>query len=121
MRERRAFGRAVGTFQHNRFVLAGLRAEIDAIQTYVDQCVLEHNASRLDAETAAAIKLLATELEGKVVDACVQMHGGAGYMDEFRISRLYRDARITRIFAGSSEIMKEIIGRSLGLDDRKLK
>jgi len=121
VRERRAFGRPIGTFQHNRFVLAGLRAELDAMQTYVDQCVLEHNAGRLEAETAAGAKLLATELEGKVMDACVQLHGGAGYMDEFRISRMYRDARITRIFAGSSEIMKEIIGRSLGLDERKLK
>ena len=121
VRERRAFGRPIGTFQHNRFVLAALRAELDAMQTYVDQCVLEHNAGRLEAETAAGAKLLATELEGKVMDACVQLHGGAGYMDEFRISRMYRDARITRIFAGSSEIMKEIIGRSLGLDERKLK
>jgi len=121
VRERRAFGRPIGTFQHNRFVLAGLRAELDAMQTYVDQCVLEHNAGRLEAEAAAGVKLLATELEGKVMDACVQLHGGAGYMDEFRISRMYRDSRITRIFAGSSEIMKEIIGRSLGLDERKLK
>jgi acyl-CoA dehydrogenase len=64
---------------------------------------------------------MATELAGRVVDACVQLHGGAGYMDEYRISRLYTDARVMRIFAGTSEIMKEIIGRSLGLDERKLK
>jgi acyl-CoA dehydrogenase len=121
VRERRAFGRPIGTFQNSRFVLAGLRAELDAIQTFADQCVLEHNAGRLDAEGAAEVKLLATELEGRVMDACVQLHGGAGYMDEYRISRMYRDARITRIFAGSSEIMREIIGRSLGLDERKLK
>ncbi len=120
-RERRAFGRPIGTFQANRFVLAQLRAELDALQTFVDQCVLEHNAGRLTAETAASAKLLASELEGRLMDACVQMHGGAGYMDEYRISRMYRDARITRIFAGSTEIMKEIIGRSLGLDERKLK
>ncbi len=120
-RERRAFGRPIGTFQANRFVLAQLRAELDALQTFIDQCVLEHNAGRLTAETAASAKLLASELEGRLMDACVQMHGGAGYMDEYRISRMYRDARITRIFAGSTEIMKEIIGRSLGLDERKLK
>ena len=120
-RERRAFGRPIGTFQANRFVLAQLRAELDALQTFVDQCVLEHNAGRLTAETAASAKLLASELQGRLMDACVQMHGGAGYMDEYRISRMYRDARITRIFAGSTEIMKEIIGRSLGLDERKLK
>jgi len=117
-RERRAFGRPIGTFQANRFVLAQLRAELDALQTFVDQCVLEHNAGRLTAETAASAKLLASELQGRLMDACVQMHGGAGYMDEYRISRMYRDARITRIF---TEIMKEIIGRSLGLDERKLK
>jgi alkylation response protein AidB-like acyl-CoA dehydrogenase len=118
---RRAFGRPIGTFQHNRFVLAGLRAEIDAVQTFVDQCVLEYNAGRLTAELAAEAKLLATELAGRVADACVQLHGGAGYMDEYRVSRLYTDARVMRIFAGTSEIMKEIIGRGLGLDERKLK
>ena len=66
-------------------------------------------------------KLVASDLEGRVLDACVQLHGGAGYMEEYRISRLYTDARITRIFAGTNEIMKEIIGRSLGLDERKMK
>lgn len=119
--QRMAFGRPIGTFQHNRFVLAEMRAQIDAIQTFVDQCVLEYNGGRLSAELAAESKLLATELAGRVVDSCVQLHGGAGYMEEYRISRLYRDARVMRIFAGSSEIMKEIVGRSLGLDERKLK
>jgi alkylation response protein AidB-like acyl-CoA dehydrogenase len=121
VRERRAFGRPIGTFQHNRFVLATLRAELDSLQTFIDQCVLLHNAGKLDADSAAKIKLLASELEGRVMDACVQMHGGAGYMDEYRISRMFRDARMTRIAAGSSEIMREIIGRGLGLDERKLK
>ena len=119
--QRKAFDRPIGTFQHNRFVMAEMRAQLDSIQTFVDQCVLEYNAGRLTAELAAESKLLSTELAGRVVDACVQLHGGAGYMEEYRISRLYRDARVMRIFAGSSEIMKEIIGRSLGLDDRKLK
>jgi len=121
VQQRKAFGRPVGTFQHNRFVMGEMRAQIDAVQTFVDQCVLEYNAGRLTAELAAESKLLSTELAGKVVDSCVQLHGGAGYMEEYRISRLYRDARVMRIFAGTSEIMKEIIGRSLGLDERKLK
>lgn len=120
VRERRAFGRPIGAFQHNRFVLAGLRAELDAVQTLIDQCVLLLNDGELSGEDAAECKLLATELEGRMVDAGVQMHGGAGYMEEYRISRLYTDARVSRIFAGSSEIMKEIIGRGLGLDERKM-
>lgn len=121
IQNRRAFGRPVGTFQNSRFVMAGLRAEIDAAQTFVDQCVLEYNADRLTADEVAGAKLVASEVEGRVVDACVQLHGGAGYMEEYRISRLYTEARVSRIFAGSSEIMKEIIGRGLGLDERKLK
>ena len=92
-----------------------------SIQTFIDQCVLEYNAGRLTSELAAEAKLLGTELAGKVADACVQLHGGAGYMEEYRIARLFTDARIMRIFAGTSEIMKEIIGRGLGLDERKLK
>jgi alkylation response protein AidB-like acyl-CoA dehydrogenase len=121
VQQRKAFGRPIGTFQHNRFVMADMRAQIDAIQTFVDQCVLEYNASRLTSELAAEAKLLASELAGKVVDSCVQLHGGAGYMEEYRICRLYTDARVMRIFAGTSEIMKEIIGRGLGLDERKVK
>jgi acyl-CoA dehydrogenase len=121
VRERRAFGKPIGAFQNTRFVMAEMRAQLDAVQTFVDQCVLEYNAGRLTAELAAEAKLLATELAGKVADSCVQLHGGAGYMDEYRVSRLYTDARVMRIFAGTSEIMKEIIGRGLGLDERKLK
>src|SRR6202011_3522798 len=93
VQQRRAFGRPIGAFQHNRFVMGEMRAQIDAVQTFVDQCVLEYNAGRLTAELAAESKLLSTELAGKVVDSCVQLHGGAGYMEEYRISRLYRDAR----------------------------
>ena len=118
--ERRAFGKPVGAFQNTRFELARLRAELDAQQTFVDQCVMLYNRKELAAETAAEAKLLTSELEGRVVDAAVQFHGGAGYMQEYRVCRMYTDARISRIFAGTSEIMSEIIGRSLGLDDRKL-
>ena len=121
VQQRQAFGRPIGTFQHSRFTMAGMRAEIDCVQTFIDQCVLEYNAQRLTAELAAEAKLLGTELAGRIVDTCVQLHGGAGYMEEYKIARLYCDARVMRIFAGTSEIMKEIIGRALGLDERKLK
>lgn len=117
IQQRQAFGRPVGTFQNSRFVMAGMRARLDALQTFVDQCVLEYNAGRLTAELAAEVKLLSSELENRVLDRCVQLHGGAGYMQEYRICRMYTDARVTRIFAGSSEIMKEIIGRNLGLGE----
>ena len=119
--QRKAFGKPIGTFQNSRFVMAQLRSELDAVQTFIDQCALLYNDARLPSEVAASVKLLATELEGKVMDACVQLHGGAGYMDEYRISRMYTDARVSRIFAGTSEIMKEIIGRGLGLDERNVK
>lgn len=121
VKDRRAFGRPVGTFQNSRFVLAELRAQLDCQQIWIDQLVLQHNQGLLSAEAAAAAKLLTSELEGRVMDQCVQLHGSAGYMDEYRISRMYRDARVSRIFAGTSEIMKEIIGRALGLDERKVK
>jgi len=121
VQERKAFGRPIGTFQDARFKMADMRANLDAIQAFVDNCVMLHNDGRLSAELAAEAKYLATELEGRVLDSCVQLHGGAGYMNEYRICRMYTDARVTRIFGGTSEIMKEIIGRSLGLDDRKLK
>jgi alkylation response protein AidB-like acyl-CoA dehydrogenase len=120
VKDRKAFGKPIGAFQNSRFKMAQMRAELDAMQTYVDQCVLLLNAGELTAEDASSAKLLASELEGRVMDECVQLHGGAGYMDEYRISRMYTDARVSRIFAGTSEIMREIIGRGLGLDERKL-
>lgn len=120
VKERKAFGRPIGTFQNSRFVMAEMKAQIDALQCYGDQSVLLLNDDALSAEDASAAKLLTSELEAKVMDACVQLHGGAGFMEEYRICRMYQDARISRIFAGTSEIMKEIIGRSLGLDDRRL-
>lgn len=117
--ERRAFGKPIGTFQNSRFKMASMRTEIDAAQALVDHCVREHLKGELSAEMASEAKLFTSEVEGRVVDECVQLHGGAGYMEEYEISRLYRDARISRIYAGTSEIMREIIGRGLGLDDRK--
>jgi alkylation response protein AidB-like acyl-CoA dehydrogenase len=120
VKERRAFGKPIGAFQNTRFRMAELRSKLDMAQTYVDQLVLLLNAGTLTAEDASSAKLVSSELEAEVMDACVQLHGGAGYMDEYRISRMFTDARISRIFAGTSEIMKEIIGRSLGLDERKM-
>lgn len=117
--ERRAFGRAIGTFQNSRFKMASMRTELDAAWALTDHCVREHLDGELSAEMAAEVKLYTSEVEGRVVDECLQLHGGAGFMDEYEISRLYRDARISRIYAGTSEIMREIIGRGLGLDDRQ--
>lgn len=117
--ERKAFGQRVADFQNTRFKLADMRTEIDVAQAFVDQCVLEHNAGELSANTAAKAKLYCSELEGRVLDECVQLHGGAGYMEEYPICRMYLNARVSRIYAGSSEIMREIIARSMGLDPRK--
>ncbi|CAN1513478.1 CaiA Acyl-CoA dehydrogenases [Sphingomonadaceae bacterium] len=119
IKERKAFGQPIGTFQNSRFKMAEMKAELDAMQCYIDQSVLLLNNGELTADDAAAAKLLTSELEARVVDQCLQLHGGAGYMEEYRICGIYQDARISRIFGGTSEIMKEIIGRSLGLDDRK--
>ena len=118
--DRKAFGKPIGAFQNSRFKMAEMRTELDITQTFVDQCVLLHNDGQLSAELAAEAKLKASELESQVMDECVQLHGGAGYMSEYRISHMFSDARVSRIYAGSSEIMKEIIARGIGLDERKL-
>jgi len=118
--ERKAFGKPIGAFQNSRFIMAEMRTSLDILQTFIDQCVLLHNKGELTAELAAEAKLFASELESKVMDNCVQLHGGAGYMSEYRISHMFTDASVSRIYAGSSEIMKEIIARSIGLDERKL-
>jgi alkylation response protein AidB-like acyl-CoA dehydrogenase len=117
--ERHAFGQPIAAFQNTRFKMADMRTEIDIAQSFVDQCVLQHNAGKLSAEDAAKAKLFTSELEGRVTDECLQLHGGAGYMDEYPISRMYTAARVSRIYAGSSEIMREIVARSIGLDPRK--
>lgn len=117
--ERRAFGRAIGTFQNTRFKMADMRTKLDAAWALTDHCVREHLEGELSAEMAAEAKLLTSEIEGVVADECLQLHGGAGFMDEYEISRIFADARISRIYAGTSEIMKEIIGRGLDLDERR--
>ena len=119
--ERHAFGQRIADFQNTRFKLADMRTALDVAQAFVDQCVLQHNAGRLTADDAAKAKLHASDVEARVTDDCVQLYGGAGYMDEYAVSRRYTDARVSRIYAGSSEIMREIIARSLGLDPRKRK
>jgi len=118
--ERKAFGKPIAAFQNTRFEMAEMRTSLDILQTFIDQCVLLHNKGELSADLAAEAKLFASELESRVMDSCVQLHGGAGYMSEYRISHMFTDARVSRIYAGSSEIMKEIIARSIGLDERKL-
>jgi long-chain-acyl-CoA dehydrogenase len=113
--ERRAFGQPVGAFQNTRFRMAEMATEIELGQTFIDRCVLALNAGELTAEEASMAKWWCTELQGRVADACVQLHGGYGYMAEFPVARAYADARVTRIYGGTTEIMKEIIGRNLGL------
>ena len=119
IKDRKAFGRTIADFQNTRFKMADMRMQIDIAQNFVDQCVLAHNKGELSADDAAKAKLFTSELEGRVMDDCVQLHGGAGYMDEYPISRMFVNARVSRIYAGSSEIMREIIARSIGLDPRK--
>ena len=115
VKERTAFGQPVGSFQNSRFRLAEMATEVEIAQTFVDRCVLALNGGALTAEEAAMAKWWCTELQNRVVDTCVQLHGGYGYMAEYPIARAYADARITTIYGGTTEIMKEIIGRSLGL------
>ncbi len=114
-RERTAFGRPIGRFQHNRFVLAELKTEVDIGRVFVDRLLAEHVAGTLTIEQAAEAKWWTTEMLKRVVDAGVQMHGGYGYMMEYPIAQAYLDARVQTIYGGTTEIMKEIIGRGLGL------
>ena len=115
--ERRAFGRAIGTFQHGRFLLAELVTEIEVARTYVDRCVAEYVAGRLPEVDTAKAKWWSAHVQNRVIDACVQLHGGYGYMTEYAVARAWSDARVTQIWAGTNEIMKEVIGRSLGFGE----
>jgi alkylation response protein AidB-like acyl-CoA dehydrogenase len=115
VKQREAFGQPIGAFQHSRFALAEARTEVDLGQVFVDRCTELLAEGRLTSEDAAEAKWWCTEMQGRVIDACLQLHGGYGYMTEYPIARAYADARVTRIYGGTTEIMKEIIGRSLGL------
>ncbi|MEV1204146.1 acyl-CoA dehydrogenase family protein [Microbispora rosea] len=115
VKERRAFGQAIGSFQYNKFTLADLVTKVEVTRAYVDQCVAAHAAGELTAVDAAKAKMWTAEVQNQVIDACVQLHGGYGYMKEYRVARAWADARVTRIWAGSNEIMREIVGRDLGL------
>jgi alkylation response protein AidB-like acyl-CoA dehydrogenase len=115
VKEREAFGQPIGSFQASRFALAEMQTEIELATVYCDQAVLALNRGELSVEDAAKAKWWCTELQGRVIDRCVQLHGGYGYMTEYPVARAYADARITRIYGGTTEIMKEIVGRSLGV------
>jgi long-chain-acyl-CoA dehydrogenase len=117
IKSRKAFGRPIGTFQNSRFLAADLRTRLDVTQAFVDQCVAAHAVGGLSAVDAAKAKWWSAEVQNVVVDACVQLHGGYGYMEEYEVAHAWMDARVTKIWAGSNEIMKEIIGRDLGLGE----
>lgn len=113
VKDRKAFGKTVFDFQNTRFLLADLKAKLQVGWAHLDVCLVKHMKGELDAYEGAAAKLWHTELQWEVCDAALQLHGGAGYMNEYPIARLWRDARVQRIYGGTSEIMKELIGRSL--------
>lgn len=113
VRQRAAFGKPIAEFQNTKFKLAEIATTIKVARTFVDQCVLDLVAGKLDTATASMVKLWTSEQQGKVIDECLQLHGGYGYMNEYLVARMYADARIQRIYGGTSEIMKEVIARSL--------
>jgi long-chain-acyl-CoA dehydrogenase len=114
-KERKAFGQSIGQFQHNKFLLADLFTRVEVTQAYVDQCVIAHTRGELTPIDAAKAKWWTAQVQNDVLDHCVQLHGGYGFMNEYRVARAWRDARVSKIWAGSNEIMKELIGRDLGL------
>ncbi|MFK4085686.1 acyl-CoA dehydrogenase family protein [Kribbella sp. NPDC020789] len=115
VKERTAFGRPIGSFQNSRFVLAELATEIQIARVFVDRCITELNAGTLTVAEAAMAKWWTTELQKKVVDRCLQLHGGYGFMTEYPIAKAYLDTRVQTIYGGTTEIMKEIIGRTMGI------
>ncbi|AXT86742.1 acyl-CoA dehydrogenase [Aeromicrobium sp. A1-2] len=112
--DRQAFKQSIGSLQHNKFLLAELVTKIDVAEAYVDQVVLAHTQGNATATDAAKAKWWSSEIQNDVLDHCVQLHGGYGFMNEYRVARAWRDARVSKIWAGSNEIMKELIGRDLG-------
>lgn len=113
-KDRKAFGQPIGEFQVNKFLMAELVTKIEVTEAYLDQCVMAHSDRQLTPVDAAKAKWWSAQVQSEVLDACVQLHGGYGYMNEYRVARAWRDARVTKIWAGSNEIMKELIGRDLG-------
>jgi len=114
-KDRQAFGASIGSFQHNKFLLAELFTQVEVTQSYIDQCVIAHDKGELTPVDAAKAKWWSSQVQNDVLDHCVQLHGGYGFMNEYRVARAWRDARVSKIWAGSNEIMKELIGRDLGL------
>jgi acyl-CoA dehydrogenase len=115
VRERTVFGKEVASFQNTKFVLADCRSDVDAMQAVVDRALDAHDAGELSAADAASAKLFTTETAARVIDKCLQLHGGYGYMTEYPVSRLYADTRVTRIYGGTSEVMRSIVAKSMGL------
>jgi acyl-CoA dehydrogenase len=113
VKERQAFGKKVIEFQNTQFVLAECKTEATLAKVFLDHCIGEHVAGKLDTVTASMAKYWITDTQGKIIDRCLQLFGGYGYMEEYPISRMYRDARVMRIYAGTNEIMKVLIARSL--------
>ena len=112
-KERKAFGKTIWDFQNTQFTLAELKARATAAKVFVNHCIAQHLEGKLDVPTACMAKLWLTELQGEVVDKCLQLHGGSGYINDYPIARMFRDSRVTRIFGGSNEIMKMVIARSM--------
>ncbi|NUP31540.1 MAG: acyl-CoA dehydrogenase [Streptomycetaceae bacterium] len=112
---RTAFGQPIGSFQNSRFELAEMATELDIARTYIDDCIMRHVAGELDAVDASKAKWWTTDLQKRVVDRCLQLHGGYGYMMEYPVAKAFVDSRVQAIYGGTNEIMKEIVGRSLGV------
>jgi alkylation response protein AidB-like acyl-CoA dehydrogenase len=115
VRERTAFGQPIAAFQNTKFELAACKADVDAMEALVDRALDAHDAGELTPAEAAAAKLFCTETASRVVDRCLQLHGGYGYINEYPIARLYTDNRVNRIYGGTSEVMKLIIAKDMGL------
>ena len=114
-KDRKAFGQSIGQFQHKKFLMAELVTSIEVAEAYIDKCVEAHDKGELTPVDAAKAKWWSSQVQNDVLDHCVQLHGGYGFMNEYRVARAWRDARVSKIWAGSNEIMKELIGRELGL------
>ncbi|HUR74070.1 MAG TPA: acyl-CoA dehydrogenase family protein [Sporichthya sp.] len=115
IKTRTAFGQPIGSFQNSRFVAAEIATELDIARVYVDRCIADHTEKKLTAADAAKAKWWTTELSRSIIDRCLQLHGGYGFMEEYPVARAWRDSRVSTLYGGTTEIMKEIVGRDLGL------